>query len=90
LETTTRIPESVAGREESEFGFLSAFRQDENGPQRLQQLLANVRTSLSRGTQLIFSFSSVAVTGMIVLNVLLKSVPLRAAAADAASEPSPG
>ena len=43
----------------------------------LQTLFANVRTSLVHGLQLIFLSSAVVMTLAIVLNVLLRNIPLR-------------
>ena len=54
------------------------FHQAPNGLALLQTLLANVRTSLVHGLHLIFVTSAFVMAGAVVLNILLKSVPLRA------------
>ncbi|PWU07824.1 MAG: hypothetical protein C5B51_09200, partial [Terriglobia bacterium] len=58
-------------RLEEEFGRIPG------GLQLLQSLFANVRTSLLHGLQLIFLASAVIMCGSVILNVLLKNVPLR-------------
>jgi MFS family permease len=68
----------------------ATFGQYKNGAEILHQLLENVRTALSHGIQLIFFASAVVMAGMIVLNLLLKSVPLRSGPSSAATEVSPG
>jgi MFS family permease len=53
------------------------FSRYENGAYMLQGLFANVRTALLGGIRLIFTTSAVLMLCMIVLNALLKDVPLR-------------
>jgi len=53
------------------------FGQIPGGLHLLQSLFANVRTSLMHGLQLIFVSSAVIMCGSVVLNLLLKNVPLR-------------
>jgi predicted MFS family arabinose efflux permease len=55
----------------------STFSRLENGSSMLQTLFANVRTSLLHGIQLVFLSSAIVMTVAIVLNLLLKNVPLR-------------
>jgi hypothetical protein len=43
----------------------------------MRVLMANVRTALIHGLHLIFVSSAVLMTGAVVLNLLLKNVPLR-------------
>jgi len=56
---------------------LAAFGHYPGGLFLLQRLLGNVKVSLVHGMQLIFIASSVVMVAAIVLNVLLKNVPLR-------------
>jgi len=56
---------------------LAAFGSYPGGLFLLQKLLANVKVSLVHGLQVIFIASSVVMVAAIVLNVLLKNVPLR-------------
>jgi len=55
----------------------AVFGQVPNGLELLKTLLANVRTSLIHGLQLIFISSAVLMTLAILLHVFLKNVPLR-------------
>jgi len=55
----------------------STFRQIPGGAQLLQTLLANVRTALLHGLQLIFITSAVVMCAAVFLNVTLRNVPLR-------------
>ena len=64
------------------------FQQAPNGLALLQTLLANVRTSLVHGLHLIFVTSAFVMAGAVVLNILLKSVPLRAHHHAAGAEPA--
>jgi EmrB/QacA subfamily drug resistance transporter len=64
------------------------FSHYENGPRLLQTLYGNVRTALMGGIQLIFLTSAVLMFGMIVLNILLKDVPLRHGPAPASEPPA--
>lgn len=65
----------------------AAFGKLPGGPALLQTLFGNVRTSLVHGLQLIFFSSAVVMTAAIVLNVLLRNVPLRHHSAADHSEP---
>ena len=55
----------------------TAFGRYPGGTALLRLLFANVRTSLVHGLQLIFMSSAVIMTAAIVLNVMLRNVPLR-------------
>jgi MFS family permease len=66
----------------------ATFSHYENGPHMLQTLYGNVRTALLGGIRLIFLTSAVLMFGMIVLNVLLKDVPLRHGPAPASEPPA--
>ena len=48
-----------------------------NGPAMMQSMLANVKTSLVHGLHLIFVSSMFVMFGAIVLNLMLKNIPLR-------------
>ena len=61
----------------------SVFGRVPNGLALLKTLLANVRTSLIHGLQLIFVSSAVLMTLAILLHVFLKNVPLRGRMPDA-------
>ncbi len=66
------------------------FSQYPGGLDLLRTLLANVRTALVHGIQLIFLSSAIVMTASIALNVMLRNVPLRhksAAAPAPAAEP---
>jgi EmrB/QacA subfamily drug resistance transporter len=54
------------------------FGQYPGGLALMQQLMANVRGALVHGLHLIFVTSAFVMGGTVVLNILLKSVPLRA------------
>jgi EmrB/QacA subfamily drug resistance transporter len=56
---------------------IATFSRFENGAALLQGLFANVRTALLHGIQLVFLSSAIVMMVAIVLNVLLKNVPLR-------------
>jgi len=56
---------------------VAAFSHFENGPALLQTLFANVRIALLHGIQLVFLSSAIVKMIAIVLNVLLKNVPLK-------------
>jgi EmrB/QacA subfamily drug resistance transporter len=53
------------------------FNQYPNGATLLETLMANVRASLVHGLHLIFISSAFVMGGAVVLNLLLKNVPLR-------------
>jgi EmrB/QacA subfamily drug resistance transporter len=53
------------------------FRQYPGGLNLLQTLLAKVRSALAHGIQLIFFSSAIVMTAAIVLNVMLRNVPLK-------------
>jgi EmrB/QacA subfamily drug resistance transporter len=53
------------------------FRQYPGGLDLLQALLANVRSALAHGIQLIFFSSAIVMTAAIVLNLMLRNVPLK-------------
>ena len=55
----------------------ATFSRHAGGASLLQTLFANVRTALLHGIQLVFLWSAIVMTVAIVLNVLLKNVPLR-------------
>jgi hypothetical protein len=55
----------------------ATFSRYEGGANLLQTLFANVRTALLHGIQLVFLSSAIVMTVAIILNVLLKNVPLR-------------
>jgi len=55
----------------------STFGQIPGGLNLLQALFANVRTALLHGLQLIFVSSAVVMCGAVVLNIMLRNVPLR-------------
>jgi len=59
-----------------------------NGLALMQTLMANVRASLVHGLHLIFVTSAFVMAGAVVLNILLKSVPLRAHHHAPSAEPS--
>ncbi len=66
------------------------FARSPGGPDLLKTLLGNVRLALAHGIQLIFVTSAVVMTASIILNVLLRNVPLRHGSAPApppAAEP---
>ncbi len=56
---------------------LAIFGHSAGGLKTLATLFANVRLALIHGLQLIFISSAVVMTAAVVLNVLLRSVPLR-------------
>jgi EmrB/QacA subfamily drug resistance transporter len=64
----------------------AVFSQYPNGAALLQALMANVRESLVHGLHLIFVSSSCVMGGAVLLNLLLKNVPLRAHHAPPAAE----
>ena len=66
----------------------ATFNGYENGPHLLQTLYGNVRTALLRGIKLIFQTSAILMLCMIVLNVLLKDVPLRHGPAPSSEPPA--
>jgi EmrB/QacA subfamily drug resistance transporter len=66
----------------------SAFGKYPGGTELLRLLFADVRTALAHGLQLIFITSAVVMTAAIVLNVLLRDVPLKHHASDAAQPPA--
>ena len=55
----------------------AAFGRLENGPALLQMLMANVRGALVHGIRLIFLSSAIVMSAGLVLNLLLKNVPLK-------------
>lgn len=55
----------------------ATFSHYANGLSLLQTLFANVRMALVHGIQLIFISSAIVMTAAVVLNILLKNVPLR-------------
>ncbi len=55
----------------------SVFSAVPGGIALMQTLMANVKTSLVHGLHLIFVSSAVLMVGTVILNLLLKSVPLR-------------
>jgi hypothetical protein len=59
-----------------------------NGPETLHTLYANVRSSLLGGIQMIFLVSAILAIAAVVLNVLLKDVPLRHGPAPASEPPA--
>jgi len=56
---------------------IATFSHVENGTALLQGLFANVRIALLHGIQLVFLSSAIVMMAAIVLNVLLKNVPLK-------------
>jgi len=53
------------------------FSRSPNGLDLMQTLMVNVRESLVHGLHLIFVSSACVMAGAVVLNLLLKNVPLR-------------
>src|SRR5579883_3252614 len=65
----------------------AAFAKIPNGAALLQSLYSNVRMALAHGLQLIFLTSAVVMTFAVILNVLLRNVPLKHHSA--AQQPEP-
>jgi MFS family permease len=65
----------------------SVFGRYNGGLDLLRALLANVRTSLVHGLHLIFVSSALIMSAVVVLNILLKNVPLRSHHHPPSSEP---
>ena len=63
------------------------FKGIPNGIPMMQALLANVKTSLVHGLHLIFVSSMFVMAGAVILNLMLKNVPLRTHQAPATAEP---
>ena len=59
-----------------------AFGQTPGGLELLQTLVANVRTALVHGLQVIFFWSAIIMTAAIVLHLVLRSEPLRSRAVE--------
>jgi EmrB/QacA subfamily drug resistance transporter len=66
----------------------AAFGRYQGGPELLRLLFADVRMALIHGLQLIFISSAVIMTAAIVLNVLLRNVPLRHHSAEPTEPPA--
>ena len=65
----------------------AVFSRYAGGLDLMRVLMANVRTALIHGLHLIFVSSAVLMTGAVVLNLLLKNVPLRSHHGPAPAEP---
>lgn len=66
----------------------AAFGKYPGGEALLRVLFANVRTALAHGLQLIFMTSAIVMTAAIVLNVLLRNVPLKHHTPDPSQPPA--
>jgi hypothetical protein len=65
----------------------AVFSRSAGGLELMRVLMVNVRAALIHGLHLIFVSSAVLMTGAVVLNLLLKNVPLRSHHGPAPAEP---
>jgi Major Facilitator Superfamily len=66
----------------------AAFAKLPGGPALLQSLYGNVRMALAHGLQVIFMTSAVVMTAAVVLNLLLRNVPLKHHTPDPSQPPA--
>jgi hypothetical protein len=65
----------------------AVFSRSAGGLELMRVLMVNVRAALIHGLHLIFVSSAVLMTGAVVLNLLLKNVPLRSHHGPAPADP---